>query len=82
MNFGLTIDITSVEEMSLNSCTGSSTLNTKSFAVDMNSLVISFFCLRYHPKKIIRNTGTVAFRLDIRLLNGQHNTPYSIRTPS
>lgn len=52
--------------MSLNSSTGSATLNTYLSATLLNSLVNRPIRIRNQPRTIMRNIGNVAFKLKIK----------------
>ena len=55
-----------VAEISLKSCIGSNTLNTKSLVAGTNLSVRIFFCLNTQPSNIIKNIGTVELRLNTK----------------
>ena len=59
-------DLMSAVAMSLNSSTGSATLNTYLSATLLNSLVNRPIRIRNQPRTIMRNIGTVALRLKIK----------------
>ena len=79
INFGLAISLISTEEISLKSWIGNSTLKTKSLVAGTKSLVKMFFCLKIQPKKIIKNMGTVAFKLNIRFSNLKNAPLYILK---
>ena len=59
-------DLMSAVAMSLNSSTGSATLNTYLSATLLNSLVNRPIRIRNQPRTIMRNIGNVAFKLKIK----------------
>ena len=59
-------DLMSAVAMSLKSSTGSATLKTYLSATLLNSLLNRPIRIRNQPKTIMRNIGSVAFRLKIK----------------
>ena len=69
-NFGSKASLIGVVAMSLNNRTGKDTLKTNLLMISTKFSLNIFFCIKNQPRTITRKTGSVAFRLNIKLLIG------------